>query len=120
MRGEKVGGSVGFRIGAERKDSPRSDVVFVTVGYLVAFLSHNMDKIKTFTHIVLDEVGDCALVYCALLGCVAVVVAQHGQDQDVHKSCSAVLVDVGAPVHVNFCGLLGCVVVALCPQGAWF
>lgn len=52
MRGENVGNSVGYRVGqGDHQDSPNSLVTFVTVGYLLQYLSHNPEHIHRYTHI---------------------------------------------------------------------
>lgn len=59
MRGEPLGQSVGYRVGqGDHQDSPSSLVTFVTVGYLLQYLSHNPDLAGKYTHIVLDEVHE--------------------------------------------------------------
>jgi hypothetical protein len=52
MRGENVGHSVGYRVGhGDHQDSANSVVTFVTVGYLLQYLSHNPELIRRYTHI---------------------------------------------------------------------
>lgn len=59
QRGEEVGKSVGYKIGqGDHVDSKDSKITFVTVGYLLQYLSHNSPLVKRYTHIVLDEVHE--------------------------------------------------------------
>ncbi len=65
MRGEGVGNSVGYRVGhGDHQDSPNSSVTFVTVGYLLQYLSHNPELIQRYTHI--GEKHDNLLFYFTL------------------------------------------------------
>lgn len=57
--GEQPGKSVGYRIGqGDHLDSKDSKITFVTVGYLLQYLSHNSQLVQRYTHIVLDEVHE--------------------------------------------------------------
>ena len=59
QRGEALGRSVGYRVGNhDHVESKRTQIVFCTVGYLLAFLSHNAEYFSKITHLVLDEVHE--------------------------------------------------------------
>lgn len=50
---------VGYRVRGHKSDIPhKSQLVYVTTGYLKQLLIHNPDQIASFTHIVLDEVHE--------------------------------------------------------------
>ena len=59
LRGERVGeGAVGYLIGQDRSVSRKTEIFYVTVGWLVERVVHTPDFIRTCTHIVLDEVHE--------------------------------------------------------------
>jgi hypothetical protein len=64
QRGVELGTQVGYRIGqGDHVDSKDSLITFVTVGYMLQYLSHNPTAMMRYTHVVLDEVG-LAFVLC--------------------------------------------------------
>jgi HrpA-like RNA helicase len=59
LDGRPLGELVGYRVGhGVRVDSRRCAVRFVTVGYLLAHLSHRPAHLDRYTHVVLDEVHE--------------------------------------------------------------
>ena len=59
QRAQRVGRLVGYRVGnRDHKCSKGTQITFCTVGYLLAYLSHNPQKISEYTHLVLDEVHE--------------------------------------------------------------
>jgi len=54
-----VGRTVGYRVGnGDHQQSKNTKIVFCTVGYLLAFLSHNPEYFSSITHLLLDEVHE--------------------------------------------------------------
>ena len=50
---------MGYRVGnGDHQESRNTKIVFCTVGYLLAFLSHNPEYFSRITHLVLDEVHE--------------------------------------------------------------
>ena len=59
QRGEPLGKQVGYRIGqGDHVDGSATLITFVTVGYLLQYLSHNHAQMLKWTHVVLDEVHE--------------------------------------------------------------
>jgi len=59
QRGVELGTQVGYRIGqGDHVDSKDSVITFVTVGYMLQYLSHNPTAMQRYTHVVLDEVHE--------------------------------------------------------------
>ena len=59
QRGEPLGKQVGYRIGqGDHVDGRATLITFVTVGYLLQYLSHNPAQMLKWTHVVLDEVHE--------------------------------------------------------------
>jgi HrpA-like RNA helicase len=56
QRGGEVGEEVGYRIGKEHLDDKDTKLLIVTVGYLLRYLTNNVDAVDDFTHVILDEV----------------------------------------------------------------
>ena len=59
QRGVELGTQVGYRIGqGDHVDSRESVITFVTVGYMLQYLSHNPSAMHQYSHVVLDEVHE--------------------------------------------------------------
>jgi HrpA-like RNA helicase len=55
----ELGTQVGYRIGqGDHVDSRESVITFVTVGYMLQYLSHNPSAMHQYSHVVLDEVHE--------------------------------------------------------------
>jgi hypothetical protein len=57
--GEELGQTVGYRIGqGDHVDSAQTQILYVTVGYLLHYLAHNLQMATKYTHVILDEVHE--------------------------------------------------------------
>ena len=57
-RGERLGRTVGYRIGMEACASHVTKITFATVGFLLQQLVHRPDRLDQYSHIILDEVHE--------------------------------------------------------------
>jgi hypothetical protein len=56
---EKVGESIGYKISGDSHVRPgRTKMIYVTTGYLLQVLVNNPDQIRTYSHLILDEVHE--------------------------------------------------------------
>ncbi|CAK0897783.1 unnamed protein product [Prorocentrum cordatum] len=56
---EKVGESIGYKISGDSNVRPgRTKMVYVTTGYLLQVLVNNPDQIRSYSHLILDEVHE--------------------------------------------------------------
>ncbi|OQS07075.1 ATP-dependent RNA helicase, partial [Thraustotheca clavata] len=55
MRGESVGGTIGYRVGQYQRDSKATRITYATTGYMLERVIHMPESMKTLTHIILDE-----------------------------------------------------------------
>lgn len=54
--GEELGNSVGYQISGDTVATKKTQIVFVTTGYLLQVVVNNPEKLNDYSHIVLDEV----------------------------------------------------------------
>jgi len=55
----ELGTTVGYRMGqGDCNDSKNTSITFVTVGYMLQYLAHNLSLMDRYTHVVLDEVHE--------------------------------------------------------------
>jgi HrpA-like RNA helicase len=61
---EQLGAKVGLRLGQGiKEESAETQLWFVTTGYLVRLLAHNMKSFEKYTHLVIDEVCIYIFIY---------------------------------------------------------
>ena len=57
--GERVGETVGFHVGMQRKKTPGiTKITFMTTGIFLMRLVNNPDSLKSYTHLIMDEVHE--------------------------------------------------------------
>ena len=57
--GERVGDTIGYHVGMQRKKTPGvTKVTFMTTGIFLMRLVNNPESLKTYTHLILDEVHE--------------------------------------------------------------
>ncbi|RHY29798.1 hypothetical protein DYB32_004842 [Aphanomyces invadans] len=71
MRGETVGATIGYRVGQMQHDSDKTQITYVTTGYMLERLIHNPDSVKGVTHLILDEAHERSMDMDMLLLMVA-------------------------------------------------
>eukprot|EP00397_Hematodinium_sp_SG-2012_P000352 GEMP01000352.1.p1 GENE.GEMP01000352.1~~GEMP01000352.1.p1 ORF type:complete len:1650 (+),score=333.83 GEMP01000352.1:597-5546(+) len=52
------GPKVGFRIGAEVQAEDNTMIVYITYGYFIERVMHDLEHLRTYTHIIIDEVHE--------------------------------------------------------------
>jgi len=56
---QKVGDTIGYKISGDSNVRPgRTKLIYVTTGYLLQVLVNNPEQIRSYTHLVLDEVHE--------------------------------------------------------------
>ena len=57
--GERVGQTIGYHVGMQRKRTPGvTKVVFMTTGIFLMLLVNNPESLRTYTHLIMDEVHE--------------------------------------------------------------
>ena len=56
---ERVGGTVGFQVGMQTKKTPGiTRITFMTTGIFLMRLVNNPDSLRSYTHLIMDEVHE--------------------------------------------------------------
>ena len=78
---ERVGGTVGFQVGMQTKKTPGiTRITFMTTGIFLMRLVNNPDSLRSYTHLIMDEVHERDLDIDFSLVVVKHLLAQGEQD----------------------------------------